>query len=32
VQMYVGILLVIGGVVLNLRFKHQLKRRTDTTV
>ena len=31
-QMYVGILLVIGGVVLNLRFKHQLKRRTDTTV
>lgn len=32
VKMYVGILLVIGGVVLNLRFKHQLKRRTDTTV
>ncbi len=32
VQMYVGMLLVIGGVVLNLRFKHQLKRRTDTTV
>ena len=32
VQMYVGILLVIGGVVLNLRFKHQLKRRTDTTM
>jgi len=32
VQMYVGILLVIGGVVLNLRFKHQLKRRTDTIV
>ena len=31
-QMYVGILLVIGGVVLNLRFKHQLKRRTDTIV
>ena len=31
-QMYVGILLVIGGVVLNLRFKHQQKPRTDTTV
>ena len=30
-QMYAGILLVIGGVVLNLRFKHQLKRRTGTT-
>jgi len=30
-QMYVGILLVIGGVVLNLRFKHQLKRRTGIT-
>ena len=30
VQMYVGILLVIGGVVLNLRFKHQLKRSTGT--
>lgn len=29
-QMYAGILLVIGGVVLNLRFKHQLKRRTGT--
>ena len=30
VQMYVGILLVIGGVVLNLRFKYQLKQRTGT--
>jgi drug/metabolite transporter (DMT)-like permease len=30
-QMYVGILLVIGGVVLNLRFKHRLKRRIGTT-
>lgn len=29
-QMYAGILLVIGGVVLNLRFKHQLKRSTGT--
>ena len=32
VQMYAGILLVIGGVVLNLRFKHQLKQSTGTTV
>ena len=30
-QMYIGILLVIGGVVLNLRFKHRLKRRIGTT-
>ena len=29
VQMYFGIILVISGVVLNLRFKHLLKRRTD---
>ena len=32
VQMYAGILLVIGGVVLNLRFKHQLKQSTGTSV
>ena len=30
-QMYIGILLVIGGVVLNLRFKHQLKQSIGTT-